>query len=194
MPGAFIAFQNNSDQKSFTTQDILSKPVSMIANRDRFGHAQGRLFLDDGFTLSQLKNNEYEHYEFQLSANSIKKWILNDDSRSKASGIKIDKFVITNAEDLKNTDFACVANGADYSKTDLKFSYSEEDLTLTLQIENGMIDPFTMRDIYFGRTDKDINLCAPVSDKSYYHTKDFQQIDLTKNSVEIELVNSNPVL
>jgi len=39
-------------------------PLSMIINRDTQGHASGKLFLDDGYTLEQLEAGTYEYYDF----------------------------------------------------------------------------------------------------------------------------------
>lgn len=44
-----------------------------------------------------------------------------------------------------------------------------------------------MRDIYFGDSAKDPNLCEPVSDKYYYHTKDFAAVDLTQPNATVTL-------
>lgn len=63
-PGSFLAFQDNSEQKFSLTSDILKQPVSLIANRDHHGHAEGLLFLDDGISQAQLYDNTYEYYNF----------------------------------------------------------------------------------------------------------------------------------
>jgi len=84
-PGYMVPFQKQtavSNTKYNTTADVLAHaPLSLVANRDSDGHAQGKLFLDGGETLSELNNKEYEHYEFHLSANSLKKWVLNVDAK-----------------------------------------------------------------------------------------------------------------
>lgn len=38
-PGALIPFQDNSDRLSYTTVEVLKKPISLIANRDTYGFA-----------------------------------------------------------------------------------------------------------------------------------------------------------
>jgi len=192
MPGKFLAFQSNKEEKFSLTSDILKQPVTMIANRDHNKHAEGRLFLDDGISVDQLEQQAYEHYEFQLSANSIKKWIQNENSNSVDQGIKIDKFVIADASDLKETDFACLNNGDMYNLVTLPFAYDDD--TMTLSIDMSAQTPFNMRDIYFGNSKTDLNLCEPYSTTNYYHTKDNAAIDLTKSQVEVELVSTNPVL
>ena len=50
-----------------------------------------KLYLDDGISLNQPT----EFYEFRLSANSLKKWIIEADEESKRGFLE--KLVITNA-------------------------------------------------------------------------------------------------
>lgn len=64
-PGALIPFQNNTDMKIMTTTDALSKPISVIINRDGNGQAGGELFLDQGISQSELDNYQYEYYNLQ---------------------------------------------------------------------------------------------------------------------------------
>ena len=45
-PGAMIPFQDNADMLVQTTNDLLVKPITLIANRDVNGQAGGSLFLD----------------------------------------------------------------------------------------------------------------------------------------------------
>ena len=39
-----------------TTSDALKKPISLIANRDVNGQAGGSLFLDQGISITEMKN------------------------------------------------------------------------------------------------------------------------------------------
>lgn len=66
-------------EKNFhnSTEDLLNADISLIVNRDMYGHAQGKLFLDDGYTLDQLTSGNYAGYEFQLGGKTLKKWIQN---------------------------------------------------------------------------------------------------------------------
>jgi hypothetical protein len=48
-----------------TTTDLRTNgKVSMVANRDSQGHAQGRLFIDATNTISEIDTEQYEYYEF----------------------------------------------------------------------------------------------------------------------------------
>jgi hypothetical protein len=113
-----------------------------------------KLYLDDGISTDQ----QTEFYEFLLSANSFKKWIIDASSESKRG--HLDKLVITNAEDLNNTNFACMTTYADLSHTSVKYAYDSDKKTLTISSESGepiMLDE--MKDIYFGDNRTDINMC-----------------------------------
>jgi len=74
---------------------LLTKaPLSLIINRDEYGHATGKVFLDDGYSLDQ----PYEYYEFNLGAKTLKKWNLTEVTTSV--GMDLDEVVITDASDL----------------------------------------------------------------------------------------------
>ena len=64
------------------------------------------MFLDQGETRSELINQEYEYYHFKLSGKALKKEVLNTKLTASA-GFGLDSVVILNAEDLKDTSFAC---------------------------------------------------------------------------------------
>jgi hypothetical protein len=66
-------------------------------------------------------------------------------------------------------------------------------LTLTISnLDGSPFDPYTLRDIYYGNSKKQENLCeSPTSDKAYYHTRDFKPVDLSKNKVEVVLESTS---
>jgi len=182
VPGSIAVIQ--PVEKPNLTTDVLDKSVTLVANRDYKGVAEGKLFLDDGYSLSTLENGEYEYYNFLISANSIKKQVLNERAE-KAVGPKITEIVLTNAEDLATVNFACMAAMDSYTLTTLKPTYNKDKKTLTFTLDGGEIDPFAMRDIYYGDDSKDLNMCQ--ADGAFYHAKDFKAPDLTKNTVDVTL-------
>jgi hypothetical protein len=132
----------------------------MIANMDENGHAQGELFIDDGKnTNSELTSMTYEYYQFQLSANSIKKWVLNEKNTGPV-GTGIDSFVIANAKSLLSTDFACLTSEVDGSTLPMNISVSARTNTLTLSLSGGRIQPYLLKNIFFGNSQTDLNLCG----------------------------------
>jgi len=52
------------------TADLSGNQLTFVANRDTQGKASGSLYIDDGVSLNQ----DYNYYQFLLSANSLKKW------------------------------------------------------------------------------------------------------------------------
>ena len=65
-PGAIIPFQENKDQKIMTTADTLTRPISLIANRDVNGAAGGSLFLDQGISQTEMQTGVYEYYSINV--------------------------------------------------------------------------------------------------------------------------------
>jgi hypothetical protein len=132
----------------------------MIANRDENGHAMGELFIDIGNSISELSTMTYEYYQFQLSANSIKKWVKNEKNTGPV-GKGVDSFVIANAKSLLSTDFACWTSEVDGSATPMKIEKSARTNTVTLSSAQGVaIQPYFIRNIFFGNSMTDLNLCS----------------------------------
>mmetsp|Transcript_5855 Transcript_5855/g.9426 ORF Transcript_5855/g.9426 Transcript_5855/m.9426 type:complete len:153 (+) Transcript_5855:2489-2947(+) len=146
MPGAIIAVQETAT----LTSELLAKPITMYANRDQWGHAEGKLYLDDGISVEQ--DPGYEHYKFVLSASSIKKWILNEEQEPVSLGRKIDKFILTNSADLEDIDFACYVVSDSTEIKSLTTEFDKKTNTTSFSIEGGF-DTSTLRDIYFGKED-----------------------------------------
>lgn len=115
-----------------TTDYRASEKLSLIANRDIQGYAEGTLFMDKDDTKSEIELQNYEYYQFILSANSIKKINLNTvNGGPKGEGIQ--SIIISDAADLNETNFACWTSDSSHESTELKATY---DATL----ENLMIE------------------------------------------------------
>lgn len=116
----------------------------------------------------------------------MKKWILNTEATAQV-GRGLASVVITNAADLQSVDFACWAD-TDGVITDMTFAYDGTALTQTLTAKTGSINTFTLRDIYFGDSSKDVNLCDPTS--NYYKLK--AAADLSTAHTTVGLTNAQP--
>lgn len=150
----------NSNNCSTTTDLRANGKLSMIANRDTQGHAVGELFIDSGDTHSEILTQTYEYYQFQLSAGSIKKWVLNE-KNSGPVGNGISSFVIANAKELLSINFACWVSEADNSATPLKIGRNATLNTVTISnMDDTPIQPFYVKNIYFGNSNTDLNLCG----------------------------------
>lgn len=187
-PGHMITYQPNGSNKFNTTADVISTAtISLVANRDENGHAEGKLFKDGGESLTELSAHLYEYYEFHLSAGSLKKWILNEGATAQV-GTGISELIITNATDLNTTDFACWVD-TDGVSTNIDITYDPTKSTLSLAAApGGTIDTFKLRDIYFGDTTQTPNLCNPAS--NFWMLKD--PVDLTGAHTTVGLVNAQP--
>lgn len=185
-PGHMITYQPNGSNKFNTTADVISTAtISLVANRDENGHAEGKLFKDGGESLTELSAHLYEYYEFHLSAGSLKKWILNEGATAQV-GTGISELIITNATDLNTTDFACWVD-TDGVSTNIDITYDPTKSTLSLAAApGGTIDTFKLRDIYFGDTTQTPNLCNPAS--NFWMLKD--PVDLTGAHTTVGLVNA----
>lgn len=181
MPGKIAIFQDNADHSKLLTDDMLkTKVVSLILNRDEYQHAQGRLFLDDGITISSIKTGKYLYYEFQHNAKSLIKQIINENSDPYYADFNIDKVVIADAKDLASVDTACYIK-KDGSVVSLTAAFDDKANTLTV---SGGINPFDMERMHYLQKGVDLNLCDPSTD---FYTTDkipdlsgsFAQMDLT---------------
>lgn len=193
--GYMIPYQPQDPTTPFmTTKDVLARAeLHLVANPNPDGWAQGRLFMDGGEKLSELENGDYEYYQFHLSAGSLKKWVLNDRALEQA-GRGLDSLTIVNAETHANTDFACwISNDETVSAVDFKYDAAKVSLTLT--DPNGPIDLYKLRNLYYGNSAHDQNLCFGIlgHEKQYYKVKGGGTPDLTGTApLVIELENNAP--
>jgi len=76
----------------------------------------------------------------------------------------------------------------DSKTTMLKATYKKDNKTLVLRADEGFefIDMWNMKDIHYGNTDTDINLCMPATNYYKYNGDDY---NLFTNSIEIPLYN-----
>jgi hypothetical protein len=178
MPGAIVTKQMGD---FMTTSDLSANLFTMIANRDTNSQATGSLYVDDGVTISQ----SYDYLEFQLSAKSFKKWEKGTSSNSKS----LDSLIITNAADLASTDFACYTSQVDLAVIMLTATVDSTQgaETLTIKTTDGSpIDLGLMKDIHFGTSATDLNLCD-IS--SQYYKVSGDALDLTKATATTTLTS-----
>ena len=139
-----------------TTKDIQGTNITMLVSRDTSGYSEGKMFLDQGETRSELINKEYEYYNFKLSGKSLQKYILNT-VPTVSAGFGLTSMVILNAADLEATSFACFYDMSGASNQ-MSFAYDADKFTLTLKQDSGDIPFFDVQRILYGGPD-DIDLC-----------------------------------
>ena len=194
--GYMVPFQPNPASSAFmTTTDMINKAeLHLVANPNPDGWAQGKLFLDkDGDSVSDIENGDYEYYQFHLSSGSLKKWVLNDKSLSQV-GRGLNSLIIVNAEIHSKTDFACWIDNNDVVSA-VSFAYDKSALTLTLTDPKGPIDLYKLRNLYYGNSMQDQNLCYGIlgHEKQYYTVKGGVAPVLDNaGPVVVQLVNNVP--
>jgi hypothetical protein len=106
-------------------------------------------------------------------------------------GNGIQDFTITNAADLQNIDFACWVSETENKATALTITKDATKNTVTFENpDKTAIQPFYVKNIYFGNSDTDLNLCGSVglaADKSAPFYTVAAAPDLTKNTVSMDL-------
>jgi len=54
-----------------SVHDLINSSISLLVNLDQNGYAKGSLFLDQGESVSELENWNYEYYNFVVSQKAI---------------------------------------------------------------------------------------------------------------------------
>lgn len=110
-PGSMTLKQDNSNQTFKRASDIFENgTVSLLINADENGFAKGRIYLDDGITLSSLAEKKYEYYEFVLAKNTIRKQVLNEVLTEPVGTMLKDVIIFNAVKELGRTFFACATN------------------------------------------------------------------------------------
>ena len=96
-----------------------------------------------------------------LTNNTLQKLVLNEAGTIQETQV-ITKIIITNAEHLKDTDYACITSqaGRDVSALPKPVYYSNKTLEITAGL-GSHFDPVSMQAIHFGTyKNGDLNLCS----------------------------------
>lgn len=187
MPGTAIPYLPNDEKKFKTTHDINANgDVHVLINRDENGSAKGKIFFDDGISEHQLDGNFYEYYTLQHSGKTIKRWNKNESpNEGKENTFKIDKLIILNAEDLKDTNFACAMLTSASQMTTLKATYDGPTKTLTISPITGAIAMSQLASIFYGNDAADPNVCNTQS--QFYKFSSGSVPDLSSGSASAEI-------
>jgi hypothetical protein len=171
MPGTAIPYLPN-DSKYNNTHDInLNGNVHILINRDDQGFAKGTMFFDTGIYEHEITDKDYEYYAIQHSGKSIKRWNKNTNpNEGKSSSFKLDKIIILNAGDVKDSNFACARDIRDGQLVALTATWSDADQTLTIAPGSGSIAMTELATIYYGNKDADPDICD--SSSQFYKFQD----------------------
>jgi hypothetical protein len=141
-------------------------------------YAEGDFMLDDGETPNPYSpaymdtyahdqfDKNFTHYGLRYSSQkTINFQVQHGDSSYQPAADRayrlLDKIEIMNAQDLKDTDFACALD-ASWRPTNLTVFYSESNQILTIK-PNATVDSDISFDqavlIKFGNSQKDVSFC-----------------------------------
>lgn len=178
-PGSITAFQPNNGAFTTTDEVLKNAKLNLIANIDPNGWASGNLFVNKGDEIVEITNEEYEYYQFHLSAGSLKKWNLND-KNIYPQGNGLDSLTITNAEMYAHTDFACWVSN-DETVTAVDFKYTASTKSIVFNDPAGPIDLTKLRYLYYGNSTIDQNLCVGIlgHEKQFYKLKEGELPDFS---------------
>jgi len=141
MPGKILHFMNNTNNYWKTADEMCWKYFgnSIIINPDSNGYAEGRLFFDTGITISANRDKLYEYYSLRLKNKTITNSFPDEDllGNHLNYAFDIDFFLITNAEHLSTTNFACWRDLHGYLH-DISFAYDKVLKTLNLTFADKM--------------------------------------------------------
>ena len=128
----------------------------------------------------------YEYYTLQHSGKSIKRWNKNESpNEGKENAFKIDKVIILNAEDLKDTNFACAMLSSASQMTTLTPKYDDATKTLTISPLSGSIAMGQLASIFYGNDAADPNICN--SQSQFYKFSSGSIPDLSSNGITTDI-------
>jgi|LauGreDrversion4_2_1035121.scaffolds.fasta_scaffold38232_6 hypothetical protein len=99
---------SNLNEPIGSTADLMKKPITLVINRNERKAAQGKVFLDDGSTKTELLDKTYEYYNIEHKASKTIQFHLEQGKRgAQSERHSLEKILIGDAEDLADTNFAC---------------------------------------------------------------------------------------
>lgn len=144
------------------------------------------MFFDTGVFEHEITDQLYESYTIQHSAKSIKRWNKNTSpNEGQGSEFRLDKIIILNAYDVKDSNFACARDIRDGSLVSLSVDYDETNKTLTIHPGSGSIAMTELATVYYGNKDSDPDICDAST--GFYHLKgDVPSLDSFSASAKLE--------
>lgn len=187
MPGKIISFQNNSDAKINNVKQLVNSPISLIVNLDNNGFAKGSLFLDQGESISELDNYNYEYYNFHVSQKSIQVQ-FQEGHRGSQDGYSLDSVKFLNGESLKDNTVACYLSVSNkLQPVGLGLEYIESEKAFRVFAQDQAVRFHDIHSIHIA-TGGELNVCSPEHFR--YGIKGGIAPDLKgKQSVSFELVH-----
>ena len=161
---------------------MISKPISLVANRDVNGVAQGTLFLDTGLLKDENWGGKFEYYQINVQANSIQMFFAEGNRGTQDH--TLDQVLLVNGEDLKNVKYACYLDHQ-LGIHAMDVAYLDTLKALRIAPKQGETLKYNSFQAIHFAGDGDVNMCDPLSYQ--YNIKDGQLPNLTLSSATMEL-------
>ena len=174
-----------------TSTDTLSKPITLVANRDANGVAGGSVFLDKGSSRAEMNNGQYEYYDINLQANSIQINAARSDYGSQPH--QLDEIVIVNAADLSGVTTACYYRPDGLLAQGLQAYFDKA--TNSLHLKTLSTTKFSDIHVVYFSDSTAVNMCG----SSQSHTFDYNIIGgqippLNTQSIQVNLTHMGKTL
>jgi len=85
---------------------LINGSISVLVNPDDNDFAQGNIFLDQGESLYELNERQYEYYAIQFSQKSIQ-FLVPDGNPGTQMGYSMESIKILNGDRFKDNNVAC---------------------------------------------------------------------------------------
>jgi hypothetical protein len=141
-------------------KQLINEPISLIVNLDDNGYAKGSLFLDQGESISELNNWNYEYYQFQVSQKSIQVQ-FQEGHRGSQAGYNLDSVKFLNAADLKDNSIVCYLSISNkLQPVGMTWEYIESENAYKIMAGDQPIRFHDVHSIHFAK-DGELNVCSP---------------------------------
>lgn len=159
-PNAVVPYQHIGLMNVQTTRDMETQLMTQyIINRDRLKTiTEGFVYFDDGISQDSISKNNFNLWKITMNADVNQVTFALADNGGNADYIPpnykahlIEKVILVNADDLKDTKVACYYTSLETPVAiPIKYEYNEYFLTLTLNLPAEGVAINTIKYIRFG--------------------------------------------
>jgi hypothetical protein len=144
-----------------SVHDLINSSISLLVNLDQNCYAKGSLFLDQGESVSELENWNYEYYNFVVSQKAIQVQ-FQEGHRGSQTGYNLESIKFLNAESLKDNDVACYLGIKNQLQPKmLTVTYIPEEKALKISADT-FLNFHDIHSIHFVQSDSELNICSPT--------------------------------
>jgi hypothetical protein len=119
------------------------------------------LFLDQGESISELKDYNYEYYTFQVSQKSVQVQ-YQEGHRGSQTGYNLDSIKFLNAEALKDNDVACYLGIKNQLQPKMLTTvWIPEEKAFKISADTEFLNFHDIHSIHFAQSGSELNVCSP---------------------------------